>query len=75
MKRADLSLVRFDERLPRVACRRQSVERSVREHLACPYCFGSAADVRTRDHARFCDFDPERDPIAFGFPEQLRRYR
>jgi hypothetical protein len=75
MKPAELSLVRFDKGSLRVPCRRQAVERSLREHLACPYCFGTAADVRTHDHARFCDFDPKRDPIAFGFPDRLGRYR
>lgn len=50
-------------------CRR--IERSVPvgEHLACPYCFGDEADVKSGDYQRFCDFRPGVDPVNFGFPK------
>ena len=71
MTRADLSLVEDI----RVTCRRQSTERTLDEHLSCPYCFGTAEDIKSREHARFCDSDPKLDPVVFGFPENFRRYR
>lgn len=40
------------------------------EHRECPYCFGRTdGEVETAEHARFCDYDPEKDPIVFGFPK------
>jgi hypothetical protein len=51
-----------------VRCRRLQVAISVAAHTRCPYCFGSDADVRTRDHAQFCDFEEGRDPVCFGYP-------
>lgn len=41
----------------------------VEEHARCSYCFGSVTEIRSGKHARFCDFDPARDPIHFGFPD------
>jgi hypothetical protein len=58
----------------RVPCRRLTVERTVDDHRRCPYCFGRAEDVASGKHARFCDFDAERDPIVFGFPTRFGRY-
>jgi hypothetical protein len=53
----------------RVECRRLEQARpSVDQHLTCPYCFGARADVESGDHRRFCDFEPGRDPVSFGFP-------
>jgi len=75
MKRAELLLVREDQARVQVTCQRLQVQRTVREHLQCPYCFGAAEDVKSSLHARFCDFTPGVDPVSFGFPENLRRYR
>ncbi len=58
-----------------VFCRRLRIRRAIPDHLACPYCFGSAGDVKTGVRARFCDFQPGVDPIVFGFPDGLRRDR
>jgi hypothetical protein len=58
-----------------VFCRRLERKLPVREHLACPYCDGREADVRSADHARFCDFEKGRDPIVFGFPDTHGRHR
>jgi hypothetical protein len=54
---------------PKVFCRRIRLEMPLTEHLACNYCFGKAADVKSGDYARFCDFEEGKDPICFGFPE------
>lgn len=53
----------------KVFCRRLQRPLPVAEHEKCLYCFGGAAEIRTGDTARFCDFDPEKDPIQFGFPD------
>lgn len=58
-----------------VHCRRLDRLLPVAEHDACPYCFGEVAEIRTADHAVFCDFRPGEDPISFGFPETHGRYR
>lgn len=52
-----------------VFCRRLKRPLPVMEHVACSYCFGKEGDVRSADHARFCDFEEGKDPIHFGFPE------
>ena len=51
-----------------VHCRRIDLPIPVAEHASCPYCFGKEADIRTGDHAKFCDFQEGKDPICFGFP-------
>lgn len=73
MKRADLPFA-DDGSLP-VVCRRLHIARTLREHLDCPYCFGTPEDIRSRRHDCFCDFEPGADPLSFGFPDGLRRYR
>lgn len=52
-----------------VYCRRLERPLPLHEHLDCAYCFGNKADVRTTEHSCFCDFEPGKDPIHFGFPE------
>ncbi len=52
-----------------VFCRRLERALPVGEHTDCPYCFGKKGDVQTTEHARFCDFEPGKDPIQFGFPD------
>lgn len=49
-------------------CKRTGQWLPVEAHLECPYCFGCKVEVGTGLHDRFCGFDPERDPIHFGFP-------
>ncbi len=53
----------------KVFCRRIKLPMPLSEHLTCSYCFGKEADVKSGDHARFCDFEEGKDPICFGFPE------
>ncbi len=52
-----------------VWCRRLLRPLPIAQHRRCSYCYGSEADIGKGDHAAFCDFDPKRDPINFGFPE------
>ena len=52
-----------------VWCRRLKRPRAIGDHKACPYCFGRVEDVESGEHERFCDFQPGKDPICFGFPE------
>ena len=56
-----------------VMCRRLGHARDVQEHVSCPYCYGLAEEVGTGEHDRFCDYDAERDPILFGFPDDKGR--
>jgi hypothetical protein len=51
-----------------VECRRLHLPLAVSEHASCPYCYGKESDIRTGDHARFCDFEEGKDPVCFGFP-------
>ncbi len=64
-----------DEPQAMVPCRRLEAIRSVKAHLACPYCFGTGREVAAGDAARFCDYDAAQDPIVFGFPEDRGHYR
>ncbi len=75
MTRIGLPTVLPEEPKLPIVCRRLHIERTLGEHLQCPYCFGTADDVKSRRHSLFCDFAPGVDPVSFGFPENLRRYR
>jgi len=58
----------------RVFCVRNKCEKTPDEHLGCPYCFGKKRQVVEKgDRQEFCDFDPEKDPTSFGFPEGTSR--
>ncbi len=57
----------------RVFCIRNQCEKSPDEHLGCPYCFGKKKAVESGERCEFCDFDPEKDPTSFGFPEGASR--
>lgn len=58
----------------RVYCVRNHTTKKASEHLRCPYCFGRSREVvEAGEHERFCDFDPEKDPVSFGFPEGSTR--
>ncbi|MEW6747505.1 MAG: hypothetical protein AB1486_32640 [Planctomycetota bacterium] len=52
-----------------VHCRRLGRLLSAQDHKDCPYCFGRTAEITSTVHEAFCDWDPKRDPINFGFPE------
>ncbi len=49
-------------------CRRTGQMVDVSEHARCPYCFADEETIaKGGDYKDFCDFDPEKDPINFGF--------
>ncbi len=52
----------------RVFCQRLQEPVPVEEHRKCAYCFGSVEAVIEGRHEEFCDYDPDRDPLQFGFP-------
>ncbi len=57
-----------------VFCKRNHRSKEAREHMSCPYCFGKKRElIEHGERADFCDFDPENDPIAFGFPDDSSR--
>ncbi len=60
---------------PRVPCRRLDAKRTMKQHVECPYCFGSEQEIASRDWQRYCSFEPGVDPIVFGFPSDCLRYR
>jgi hypothetical protein len=51
-----------------VYCQRIQEPVSVDEHKKCAYCFGTVEAVVEGNHEEFCDYDPDRDPLQFGFP-------
>ncbi len=58
----------------KVFCVRNQILKDPAEHLCCPYCFGRVRHViECGERKEFCDFNPEKDPIAFGFPEDSTR--
>jgi hypothetical protein len=57
-----------------VYCRRLQQELPVSEHADCPYCFGSKDQITDGVHRGFCGFDPEKDPIQFGFRPDSERF-
>lgn len=57
-----------------VFCVRNQIEKGAEEHLGCAYCFGKRREVIEKgERKEFCDFDPEKDPTSFGFPETSSR--
>lgn len=59
---------------PTIHCLRVDAIFTVAQHKDCPYCFGKVADVATGRHRDFCDFQPGKDPIVFGFPDDKGRH-
>ena len=57
-----------------VHCLRTGRALAITEHLRCPYCFGSKADVGSNERVRFCDYNPVADPVVFGFPPRFGRH-
>lgn len=63
-----------DRTQKRVFCRRNHVSKSADEHLGCPYCYGRLREVVEQgEPQRFCDWDPDNDPVTFGFPDDSSR--
>ena len=64
-----------DDQGPRkVYCVRNRLMKDAAEHIGCPYCFGKKREViEDGKHLEFCDYDPDKDPISFGFPEDTTR--
>ena len=57
-----------------VFCVRNQCEKGAPEHLGCAYCFGKKREVIEKgERKEFCDFDPDKDPTSFGFPENSSR--
>ncbi len=56
-----------------VFCMRLEARLPAAEHAQCAYCHGAKADIAPGEHKEFCNFDPEKDPIHFGFPEGTTR--
>lgn len=64
-----------DDQTPKkVFCVRNRLMKDAGEHLGCPYCFGKKRQtVEDGERKDFCDFDPDKDPVSFGFPEDTTR--
>jgi len=58
----------------KVYCVRNACMKNPTEHMGCPYCFGRKREtIEDGERKEFCDFNPEKDPISFGFPEDTTR--
>jgi len=60
---------------PSIHCRRLERRLPLHEHATCPYCFGDVQEICTAEHQRFCDYQPGKDPIQFGFPPDSSRHQ
>ena len=57
-------------------CRRTGQTFTVSEHLRCPYCTADRKTIEASGrYEDFCSFDPEKDPINFGFDPDSSRFR
>lgn len=61
--------------VPKVHCARLERELPVDDHAVCPYCFGDRPQIARGDRRDFCDWRKGVDPINFGFPPDLTRFR
>lgn len=50
-------------------CPRLGRDVPAHEHAECPYCFGDAERIARGDRREYCDFQPGKDPVSFGFPD------
>ncbi|MCB9881398.1 MAG: hypothetical protein H6834_06375 [Planctomycetes bacterium] len=57
----------------KVYCRRLKEMKPLAEHTECMYCFGKLGQVDGSHYDHFCDYDPDKDPIHFGFPQDSSR--
>jgi hypothetical protein len=64
-----------DEQDPKkVYCVRNRLMKDASEHMGCPYCFGKKKEaVEDGERQDFCDYDPDKDPISYGFPTNTTR--
>ncbi len=63
-------------KLKELRCRRTGQMYTVEKHVECPYCSGDAATIeRDGKYANFCEFEPGKDAVHFGFPEGSARNR
>ena len=61
-------------RVKTLRCRRTGQMFQVSVHARCPYCFADDDTIaKGGQYERFCDYDPEKDPINFGFPPDSTR--
>ncbi|MBK7580527.1 MAG: hypothetical protein IPI67_10015 [Myxococcales bacterium] len=61
-------------RLETLRCRRTGQMFSADEHARCPYCAASAETIAASgDYTQFCDYQPNVDPVHFGFPDDTSR--
>jgi len=60
-------------RLKQLRCRRLDRLVDLDEHESCPYCFGRREELASGRYEAFCDWQPGRDPVHYGFPPDLRR--
>jgi hypothetical protein len=59
---------------PKVYCVRNRLMKEAGEHISCPYCFGKKKElVENGERSEFCDYNPDKDPISYGFPEDTNR--
>ena len=57
-----------------VFCLRNHSSKEAGEHMACPYCFGKKRElIEDGERKEFCDYDPDEDPVTFGFPDDSSR--
>jgi hypothetical protein len=57
-----------------VFCLRNHSSKEAGEHMACPYCFGKKRElIEDGERKDFCDYDPDKDPVTFGFPDDSSR--
>jgi hypothetical protein len=58
----------------KVYCVRNRLMKNTEEHVGCPYCFGKKREaIENGERTDFCDYDPDKDPICFGFPNDTTR--
>jgi hypothetical protein len=61
-------------RLKTLRCRRTGQMFDVPTHARCPYCFADEDTIaKGGQYEDFCGFDPEKDPINFGFRHDSTR--
>lgn len=64
-----------EEQTPkRVFCLRNHIMKESIEHSKCPYCYGKEHElIELGERKHFCDYNPDKDPVSFGFPEDTSR--
>jgi hypothetical protein len=57
---------KLDPKTLTVFCHRLQKPLSIKDHEACPYCWGAKGEILEGEHSHFCDFKPGEDPTRFG---------